>query len=81
MHPMLTASPPDAPPRELCSRSNDGIQVTLIWTPGGDELRVIVVDAKLGHALTIPVAADDAMRAFHHPYSYAAARGLLDVRP
>jgi hypothetical protein len=66
------------PPRELCHRTANRIEVTLLWVPETDGLRVSVVDSRLNHAFEIPVAAGSAMRAFHHPYAYAAERGLLE---
>jgi hypothetical protein len=76
----MAANPSAAltPPRELCSRTADRIEITLLWVPETDGLRVSVVDSRLNHAFEIPVAASSAMRAFHHPYAYAAERGLLE---
>ena len=62
--------------RELDSRSNDGVEVTLLWQTGTDELVVEVVDTKLGDAFRLAVDAADALDAFHHPYAYAASRGV-----
>jgi ABC-type transport system involved in cytochrome c biogenesis ATPase subunit len=62
----------DIAPRELCSRSSDGIEVALLWTPGTEELNVTVVDLRSNESLRLPVGARNAMHVFHHPYSYAA---------
>ena len=63
--------------RELNHRHNDGIDVWLMWDPGTDSVHVRVRDAKAGSAFEIPVTAPHAaMDVFHHPYAYAAHRGL-----
>jgi hypothetical protein len=61
----------DVAPRELCSRSGDGIEVALLWTPGADHVQVAGVDTKLNDAFQISVAGCDAMHAFHHPFAHA----------
>lgn len=66
--------------RELSSRTADGIRVRLIWHSKTGRLRIDVVDDRLGTAFELPVAADDAMCAFRHPYAYAAERGLAGDR-
>ena len=72
MHRMSSTLTPDIAPRELCSRSSDGIEVTLLWTPGTEELNVTVIDLRSNEALQLPVGTRNAMHVFHHPYSYAA---------
>ncbi len=67
---------PATAPRELCHRSNDGIEVTLWWLPGADRLQVAVVDTKLNQCFQLPVDAARAMRVFNHPYLYAEAAGI-----
>jgi hypothetical protein len=64
-------------PRELCSRTSDGIEVALLWTPGIEQLRVAVVDLRSNRSFDLPVQARHAMQVFHHPFAYAAACGLL----
>jgi hypothetical protein len=59
--------------RELHHRSNDGIDVWLMWDPGTDSVHVRVRDSKAGSAFEIPVASPaSAMDVFHHPFAYAA---------
>jgi hypothetical protein len=59
--------------RELDHRSNDGIDVWLLWDPGTDSVSVRVSDAKAGANFEIPVKARHrAMDVFHHPFAYAA---------
>jgi hypothetical protein len=62
--------------RELDFRSTDGLEVTLLWQPESDATTVKVFDAKTGDDFVLDVEPADAMDAFHHPYAYAASRGL-----
>ena len=60
---------------ELAYRRGAGIEVTLLWHRTTGELTVSVTDAASGASFELPVAADEALAAFHHPYAYAAAQG------
>lgn len=60
---------------ELAYRRGAGIEVTLLWHRTSGELTVSVTDAASGASFELPVAADEALAAFHHPYGYAAAQG------
>ncbi|MCQ7029707.1 hypothetical protein MRO55_24710, partial [Escherichia coli] len=63
--------------RELHSRISDGIHVRLLWHQHDDRVTVAVDDAKTGDAFTIDVREDArALEVFHHPYAYAAFRGI-----
>jgi hypothetical protein len=63
--------------RELDHRTADGIEVALLWHTGRDFLSVVVSDAKRGGAFELVLdERDDALDVFHHPYAYAAQRGL-----
>jgi hypothetical protein len=66
--------------RELAHRHANGVDVTLSWTPGEDALFVTVRDDS-GDDFELVVDAAQALDTFHHPYAYAAFRGLelLDV--
>ena len=61
---------------ELDYRSTDGLEVTLLWHPESNAVSVSVFDAKTGDDFDLDVDAADAMDAFHHPYAYAASRGV-----
>ena len=61
---------------ELDSRSNDGIEVSLLWRPSDDQVFVRVVDARAGEQFEIFVDAEDALDAFQHPFAYAAWCGV-----
>jgi hypothetical protein len=62
--------------RELDFRSNDGLEVALLWQPDTNRVSVRVFDGKSGDDFDLDVAPAEAMDAFHHPYAYAANRGL-----
>jgi hypothetical protein len=58
--------------RELAHRSADGIDVTLVWNAGRDVISVLVFERDADYLFELPVARDQAMDAFYHPYAYAA---------
>jgi hypothetical protein len=60
------------PMRELDHRTNDGIEVTLLWNEHTETLTVAVEDHRSATSFEIQPPADHALRAFHHPYAYAA---------
>jgi hypothetical protein len=63
--------------RELDQRSADGVEVALLWHTTRDYLSVVVSDAKLGETFELVLDRDDnPLDVFHHPYAYAAHRGL-----
>ena len=68
---METTTPPKEP-RELASRTSDGISVLLLWHPREDSVTVSVADARSGEYFELPVERDRALDAFHHPFAYAA---------
>ena len=62
---------------ELHSRISDGIHVRLLWSKQDDRVAVAVDGAKTGDAFTVDVRnGDRALDVFHHPYAYAALRGI-----
>jgi hypothetical protein len=57
--------------RELDRRSNDGIDVRLLWNSLNNRVSVAVEDQRTGEFFELPaVDPDDALIAFHHPYAY-----------
>jgi hypothetical protein len=60
---------------ELDHRSNDGIDVSLLWNRAGGELVVLLTDAKSDEVLELDAAPDRALDVFNHPYAYAALGG------
>ena len=71
----MTATTPTTDRRELDHRHSNGIDVTLTWSPSTDLLFVTVSD-EAGETFELVVDAHEALDAFHHPYAYAAFRGL-----
>jgi hypothetical protein len=61
---------------ELDFRAGDGLEVSLLWDPETNRVTVSVFDAKTGDDFGIDVDPADALDAFHHPYAYAANRGV-----
>jgi hypothetical protein len=62
--------------RELAYRANDGIEVVLFWHRASGELAVAVSDTRSGAYFELAAAPEEALAVFHHPYAYAAFRGL-----
>lgn len=69
--------------RELDHRTADGVEVALLWHASRDFLSVVVSDTRAGEAFELVLdERDDALDVFHHPYAYAAYRGLeFDLAP
>jgi hypothetical protein len=66
---------------ELSSRSENGIDVALLWRRCDDAAIVVVVDRRTGEAFFLDVDENDnALDMFHHPYAYAAHRHGADHR-
>jgi hypothetical protein len=61
---------------ELDHRSNDGLEVTLLWEAETNRVTVAVFDAKSGDYFDLEVDPAQALDAFYHPYAYAAGRGV-----
>ncbi len=63
--------------RELAHRATDGVEVALLWYPSNDVVSVQVFDAKADEAFELVLGdGDRPLDVFHHPYAYAALRGL-----
>ena len=62
--------------RELDHRTNDSIEVALLWDSRSRELTVEVRDSATGDEFTFAVDAVHAHDAFQHPFAYAAQRGV-----
>lgn len=56
--------------RELGHRYNDGLDITLFWNPGTNDVFVVVEDQRDGKAFKLDVDAADALDAFRHPFAY-----------
>jgi|GEM_PF-1585429 hypothetical protein len=62
--------------RELASREGDGLEITLLWSRAADRVKVAVADSRLDEKFELHVAGAEALAAFHHPFAYAAGRGI-----
>jgi hypothetical protein len=62
--------------RELAGREGDGLEISLLWSRAADRVKVIVADSRLDESFELHIAGADALAAFHHPFAYAAGRGL-----
>ncbi len=58
--------------KELASRTSNGLEVTLVWHRGHNDVHVRVIDARTDEAFELTVAGENALEAFYHPYAYAA---------
>jgi hypothetical protein len=56
--------------RELAHRSNDGLEVKLLWQPADDDLTVCVCDERIGAYFEIHPEPYVALDVFHHPHAY-----------
>jgi hypothetical protein len=62
---------------ELDHRSNDRIDVWLLWCERDSRVLVAVADEKTGERFEIEVReGEQALDVFNHPYAYAAWRGI-----
>jgi hypothetical protein len=68
-------------PVELAYRSNDGLEVWLLWTRLENRLSVVVHDGRQETSFELDVDPERALDVFHHPYAYAAYRGIEYVVP
>jgi hypothetical protein len=64
---------------ELAERSNDGIEVRLLWRRGADEVVLVVSDDRTGVSFGIDVPGDRALDAFRHPFLYVGPIELGDA--
>jgi hypothetical protein len=60
--------------RELAYRTNDGIEVTLLWDAADGSVTVAVVDSYIGSSFELPVESESPLDVFHHPFGYAVRR-------
>jgi hypothetical protein len=65
---------------ELAERSNDGVEVRLLWHRVTGEVVLEVNDEKTGATFEVQVPGDRAMDAFRHPFVYVEpATPLFDA--
>jgi hypothetical protein len=63
-------------PRELASRANDGLEVTLFWIQSTNRLVVSVSDKRTGDRFALPTEDSNALDVFYHPFAHAARKGI-----
>ena len=61
---------------ELAFRESAGLRVALLWDRQSNVSAVSVSNAATGDAFELSVDDRDALEVFHHPYAYAAQRGV-----
>jgi hypothetical protein len=59
--------------KELATRENDGVEVSLYWNPVGNDVFVFVSDERTGDRFEIQVGSRRPLDVFNHPYAYAPA--------
>jgi hypothetical protein len=57
---------------ELARRAGNGVEVTLLWNPAGNYVKVVVSDPGLCHHVDLDVGAPDALTAFRQRFANAA---------
>ena len=63
--------------RELAYRATDGLEVALLWHERENVVSVAVLDSKTGDSFELVLGDNEnALAAFHHPYGYAAHKGI-----
>jgi hypothetical protein len=62
---------PKSAVRELDYRTNDRIEVRLLWSSSNDSVSVSVDDTRYGESFQFEVAPAHALEAFRHPFAYA----------
>jgi len=59
--------------KELATRENDGVEVSLYWNPAENNVYVLVSDEKTGDRFEIEVGSRSPLDVFNHPFAYASA--------
>jgi hypothetical protein len=67
----MNSTTPKRAVRELDSRTNDRIEVRLLWNSSNDSVSVSVDDTRYGESFEFDVAPAHALEAFRHPFAYA----------
>jgi hypothetical protein len=64
--------------REIHHRSNDGLDVRMLWDPGENKVTVLVSDARTGEVFEIEVGPGErALDVFNHPFAYTPIRKIV----
>jgi len=57
---------------ELHHRNADGVDVSLYWDRGAEDLLVLVEDSRTGSTFSLTASRERALDVFYHPYAYAS---------
>ena len=57
---------------ELARRSGNGVEVSLLWNPAGNCVKVVVSDPRLCHHVDLDVGGPDSLIAFRERFADAA---------
>ncbi len=63
--------------KELAHRASDGVEVSLLWNESDGRVSVVCTDERSGDWFAINADPKDALDVFHHPFAYAAYRGIV----
>ena len=63
-------------PRQLDHRTNDGLEVALLWFKSTNRILVSVADEKTGDRFELQAESSNALDVFYHPFAYAARSGI-----
>jgi hypothetical protein len=77
---MFRYTTPQSAVRELDHRTNDDIDVRLLWDPRTNRVSVVVEDRRRDQSFEFWVSGSDALDAFHHPYAHRARTLLPRMR-
>jgi len=67
---MAIAAPTNTIPRELARRSSGELDIILFWDPVANSTSVEVYHLSTEETIVFPVALDQALDAFHHPFAH-----------
>ena len=60
--------------RELASRVNGGLEITLYWDVLENTTSIDIHQSATDETISVPVPAERALEAFHHPFVHLALR-------
>jgi hypothetical protein len=63
--------------RELAQRIHDGTEITLLWSAGGNSVKVAVADERTGEQFEIEICPSEALSAFYHPFAHRPSGDAL----
>ena len=76
---MIVCATGDSATRELDHRSNEDVEVTLLWSAQTNRVFVLVLERRTEALFRFEVAPAKALDAFHHPFAYAQQVHLQDA--